>query len=73
MRPEEEGMEFATCAPERANQRKRTVPTNSPVMAMKWLRRLSGILFRKGRRRSESSREASGLAALVKGIARPRP
>jgi hypothetical protein len=40
---------------------------------MKWLRRLSGILFRNGRRRSESSREASGSEALVNGIARPRP
>lgn len=40
---------------------------------MKWLRSESGILFKNGRRISESSRVASGLAALVKGIARLRP
>lgn len=73
VKPAEEGMLFATCAPERANQKKRAVPTNSPHIATKWLRCQSGILFKSGRRRSASSRWASGLAALVNGMARPRP
>jgi hypothetical protein len=73
VRPEEEGIEFATWAPERANQRKRTVPTNSPVMAMKWLRMESGTLLRKGRRRSSWVSSALVLLAFVQGIARPLP
>jgi hypothetical protein len=73
VRPEEDGIEFATWAPERANQRKRTVPTNSPVMAMKWLRMESGTLLRKGRRRSSWVSSALVLLAFVQGIARPLP
>ena len=73
VRPPVDGMLLATWVPDRANQRKRTVPTNSPHMAMKWLRMLSGSFLRNGRRSSLSSNSAVGSAALVKGIAKALP
>lgn len=71
--PPDDGILFATCAPDRAKYRNRTVPTNSPHMAMKWLRMLSGTRLNNGRRISESVRLALGSAAFVKGSAKALP
>ena len=39
---------LATCVPAKARKRKRNVPTNSEVLAMRWLRRPFGSLLKKG-------------------------
>ena len=41
--------ELATCVPAKAKKRKRNVPTNSPTMAIKWLRTLFGKYPTSGR------------------------
>jgi hypothetical protein len=71
--PPDDGMLLATCVPDKAKYKKSTVPTNSPHMAIKWLRMLSGTRCMKGRRSSESVSSALGSAALVKGRAKARP
>lgn len=71
--PPDDGILFATWAPDKAKKRKRTVPTNSPHMATKWFRMVSGTRLMKGRRRSRSVSVAFGSAALVKGRAKARP
>jgi hypothetical protein len=70
VKPADDRIIFAVWQPESAKKRKRTVPTYSPHMAMKWLRMPSGILCEKGRRRSSGLPAWVGSAALVNGRAR---
>lgn len=43
---------LATCVAEKAKKRKRKVPQNSPIIAIKWLRNLLGSHSNPGNRRS---------------------